>query len=835
MIKILKYAATTRTSEIVISDTIRIGDYDAYELHLTLVNVKDIPGDVRIRFQRSDGVMIVSETLEKVGKTVIYRFPTNVIEKVSPLVAWLQLADGNLYTPLKITFTGIESVPDDAAITEHDEYPALLEVIDRGNTAAGAASSAAIAANTAAGAANAAALFAASSGADAHRIANMVVSAESLPEGSSATVDLVETEDGSTLTLGIPRGDRGEQGEPGIHGIQGPKGDNGEAGAQGPQGEKGDPGNDGVQGPKGDAGVQGPKGDTGDQGPKGDDGIQGPPGPNLLEKSATVTDIAGLIKGVSNKVEQAVPDVDFATPAFVIANSGSLYNLKQSGAVGDGVTDDTAAIRHAIGVCSSIGKILYIDKGTFRFTERIIIDDPLYILGAAHSDSVLLFDGGTPATQTPYDEAHWEESNAAISIRENNVKLENFTLLGGTKAAPSLHHGIIYHYPNPNGTNYYSAERVHLMNVDVKCFKCGIYTYAGWTRYITCCHFVDNSDYGIRWFPLEASTVGNWSASGDTLISNQFIGNGIAGVGCRALFETTFFNCVFEYNFRAIATENCNDVTFKNCWNEANLNNIQVIGSARFEGGYNIQPSTVEHTPTSGDDIVTFEGKANTIIYSGNTIRYNQQGGIITKGVELAAEIENMFANPGFTEASGGTGEIPSMLGWDVYGPVSADSTVQYMGGNTARFLCSGYTGDAAFGMRQVINIEQGKTYNVSFMVMSPDRSTIDSTGITCYIAYRNPAGEVTWFDNRSFSITGDNAWEEKSLTFAQTGDAASVTIGFGCIRNGHVYFAAPTLSDSDGLSINNVFVRKKDNTAIEIIDMTGTTLGTITLDEYRT
>lgn len=835
MIKILKYSVTTKTPEIVVSDTIRIGDFDAYEFRLSIVNKKTIDEDVRLRFLRSDGVMIVSGSLEKDGKTIIYRFPTNVIEKVSPLTAWLQLANGNLYTPLKITFTGIESVPDDAAITEHDEYPALLEVIDRGNTAAGAASSAALAANTAAGAANAAAIFAASSGADAHRIANMVVSAESLPEGSSATVDLVETEDGSTLTLGIPRGDRGEQGEPGIQGIQGPKGDNGEAGAQGPQGEKGDPGNDGVQGPKGDAGVQGPKGDTGDQGPKGDDGIQGPPGPNLLEKSATVTDIAGLIKGVSNKVEQAVPDVDFATPAFVIANSGSLYNLKQSGAVGDGVTDDTAAIRHAIGVCSSIGKILYIDKGTFRFTERIVLSEAVYALGASHDESILLFDGGTKSAETPYDIEHWERSNAAISIQKNNCKFENFTLIGGDKSNPSEHYGIVFHYPAPSGTSYLSAERGHFVNIDVKGFKSGIFIYAGWTRYITCCHFVDNADYGIEWFPLEMGTVGGWSGSGDVLISNQFVGNGVAGVGCNSLFETTFFNCVFEYNRKAIEAIRCNDITFKNCWNEANLEKIEVTGSAKFEGGYNINKETVTHIPEASGDIVVFEGKTNTVVYSGNDIIFNQQGGVITKGVNLSAEVENRFVNSRFTESSGGTSEIPSMIGWDVYGPISATSEVQYLDQNVAHFNQSGLSYNVFYGFRQIVLVDAGKTYNVSFVAMTPNRAGIDEEGMTCYIAYRNPAGETVRYDNRSFTFTGDNAWEEKQFSFTPQGDDSSVFIGFGCVRNGQVYFASPNLSDSEGLAINNVFVRKKDSTAIEIIDMSGITLGTITLDEYRT
>lgn len=669
---------------------------------------------------------------------------------------------------------------------------------------------------------------------------------------------------------------------------QGVKGDTGETGIQGPQGEAG------IQGPKGDDGIQGPQGDTGIQGPQGDDGASAYEvwlslgntgteqdfidslniGESELASHNTAEDAHNDIRqaaiGLNNKVDghhqqtQWLIGQDNAKHLKIVNLEGSVaglngdlqgltnmanyrfsaiesflpeidgfYNLL-SQAEGDGVTDDTVAFQEAIDYCIANGKLLFLDSGNYKITSRLDIKGPLVIMGSSIENSIITFDGGSPTEQTPYDPVNWEESNAAISIQDNNCRLENFSLIGGTKESPSAHHGIIFHFPNQSLSNYNSSERVQLNNLIIKGFKNGSFVYAGWNRYISNCMFIDNQVSGLKWAPLEEQTVGNWSGSGDVVISCQFIGNGNSGVSAKALFETTMFNCVFEYNGSAIRTENCNDITFKNCWNEANEGVIEIIGSARFEGGYNIQPSTVQHTPVSGDDIVSFQGKANTIIYSGSNIRFNQQGGIITKGVELSAEIENMLANPYFEEASGGTGTVPSMLGWDVYGSVSADGATQYMGQNTAHFLCSDFESDTAFGARQTITIEPGKTYNMSFMAMSPNRSTIDSTGITCYIAYRNPAGETTWFDNRTFTLAADNAWEEKTLSFTQTGDAASVIIGFGCIRNGDVYFSVPSLSDSEVLTINNVFVRKRGRSGIEIVDMSGVSLGTITLDEYR-
>ena len=112
--------------------------------------------------------------------------------------------------------------------------------------------------------------------ADASRLTPGV--AETLPAGSTPTLEIEGLPGEQVLNLGIPLGPKGDTGEIGPPGPQGPKGDTGDTGPQGPQGPKGDSGDTGPQGP------QGPKGDTGDtgpQGPKGDTGDTGPQGTGL--------------------------------------------------------------------------------------------------------------------------------------------------------------------------------------------------------------------------------------------------------------------------------------------------------------------------------------------------------------------------------------------------------------------------------------------------------------------------------------------------------------------------------------------------------------------------
>lgn len=58
------------------------------------------------------------------------------------------------------------------------------------------------------------------------------VTAETLPEGSEATVENIGTSDNARFHFGIPKGDQGERGEPGDQGERGEKGDPGIAGAE---------------------------------------------------------------------------------------------------------------------------------------------------------------------------------------------------------------------------------------------------------------------------------------------------------------------------------------------------------------------------------------------------------------------------------------------------------------------------------------------------------------------------------------------------------------------------------------------------------------------------
>ena len=106
----------------------------------------------------------------------------------------------------------------------------------------------------------------------AESVQNMGVEAETLPEGSEASVEkTVDPETGEvTLSFGIPTGATGATGPVG---PQGPQGIQGETGPQGQKGDKGDTGATGATGPQGPQGIQGIQGETGPTGPQGPAGV----------------------------------------------------------------------------------------------------------------------------------------------------------------------------------------------------------------------------------------------------------------------------------------------------------------------------------------------------------------------------------------------------------------------------------------------------------------------------------------------------------------------------------------------------------------------------------
>lgn len=136
------------------------------------------------------------------------------------------------------------------------------------------------------------------------------------------------------------------------------------------------------------------------------------------------------------------------------AFSGFLFNVKSYGAVGDGATDDLAAIQaaidaaHAVTVTgSSIGAVVYFPAGTYRTTNKIV------------SKAVTLLGAGPLASKITIDHASndcldWQDYVPAANIRVPRL------MMGLTLTQSQASSGVLSRYDGSDSDAVYHSNCV---------------------------------------------------------------------------------------------------------------------------------------------------------------------------------------------------------------------------------------------------------------------------------------------------------------------------------------------------------------------------------------
>ena len=249
-----------------------------------------------------------------------------------------------------------------------------------------------------------------------------------------------------------------------------------------------------------------------------------------------------MMSNWQKKIAQLFPDV--------------VVNVKDFGATGDGVTDDTAAIQNAVLMASGQQKIVFFPVGQYIISDTIDMQNSAGIVGSGRNLSLIVWKGND-STKDAIIVSGLFKIIRDIGIRngENylghsflnisgltNTELKNINLIGCQSDNTVVQYGI---YVDSSSSGYYNFFE----NVAASGFGKGLLYYGGniTQNIFLNCRFGSNHDYGayvgghkaifIGCFFESNSDIAFYSTYGEIiLLGNYFEGN--AGADILTSYQT---------------------------------------------------------------------------------------------------------------------------------------------------------------------------------------------------------------------------------------------------------------------------------------------------------
>lgn len=189
------------------------------------------------------------------------------------------------------------------------------------------------------------------------------------------------------------------------------------------KGEKGIQGEQGIQGETGDTGAQGIQGVKGDNGDQGNQGNQGPKGdPGEVSQAQMTAAIGAAIAPVNAQLAEI------------------MYSVRNFGATGDGVSDDTAAIAAAI-IALPAGGVLYFPAGTY-LVSNIALKSNITVRGAGWQ-SIIKLKAGVTGGGLPVNNCVTIHNVSGVTVRDISLDGNRTNNATSGASADSNWNGII--------------------------------------------------------------------------------------------------------------------------------------------------------------------------------------------------------------------------------------------------------------------------------------------------------------------------------------------------------------------------------------------------------
>jgi Pectate lyase superfamily protein len=293
----------------------------------------------------------------------------------------------------------------------------------------------------------------------------------------------------------------------------------------------------------------------------------------------------------------AMGDEEFVGPFTSWANVKTNY-----GAVGDGVTDDTAAIQNALNGLSSTNPTLYFPAGNYRITQMLSLAAQGYV-------NVI---GADPATTTIL----WGGTSGGTMLYLNGIMYSRFdrlTFNGQGNAAVAVDQSWV------GSGNYFDTGNEYaddvFANVGIG-LRCGNLGYGCAETSMLRDQFISDSVAGVSMMNFNALDMFIW----DSLFQNnaQGVTNRLSGAG-----NFHVYNSIFQGSTQAdIEIGNTGTFNFHNNYSTGSYQFL-VAGNTNNPANITIEGNTILDTtaPQSGYTQTIYVGNLGPVVLLDNTIR----------------------------------------------------------------------------------------------------------------------------------------------------------------------------------------------------------------------
>lgn len=335
---------------------------------------------------------------------------------------------------------------------------------------------------------------------------------------------------------------------------------------------------------------------------------------DIIESLAETGSITGAIPVVATGTTEPRPLKD---------RFADIINIKDFGAKGDGVTDDTASIQAALDACPVGGAVL-IPFGQYMITDTLSVSKAISIRGEAF--------GGAHSCIRCYG-----ITEKVFHITAANTYFDNFELTGPLSSKPR--YGFYFDpLANPNE------------NVDVDCWFHGVFI-----------RFMQTGIYcrgrGLNMFDCEFAGLGycielDWPDEADFRDENYGFETWEQGFRGFILSNLRFHSCVYGVKNAGINADKIKGLFLSNIYADtgcevfvgklirSSISNVQAINA--FQGSKIISLSSGSKDYTI-DGVYGIAPDADVVNSSGEGIEYRLNAFIYGEGTQTRGRISNSF------------------------------------------------------------------------------------------------------------------------------------------------------------------------------------------------